>query len=224
MQSVPLYIPAVFAATTFLTLYFLYRAAGKSKMVITISLIWLALQAGIALTGFYLNTDTMPPRIIVAIGIPLITVLLLVVTKKGSRMTASWDLRWLTVLHIVRIPVELVLFWLFLYKKVPELMTFEGINYDILSGITAPLIVWIGFSKSNPKKWLLLAWNFICLLLLINIVVHAVLSAPLPFQQFAFDQPNIAVMYFPYVWLPAFVVPVVLLSHLVTIRSLLRNR
>jgi hypothetical protein len=66
-----------------------------------------------------------------------------------------------------------------------------------------------------------LVWNFICLGLLFNIVVHAVLSAPLPFQQLAFDQPNVAILYFPYVWLPAFIVPVVLLSHLVAIRKLI---
>jgi hypothetical protein len=41
-----------------------------------------------------------------------------------------------------------------------------------------------------------------------------------PFQQFAFDQPNIAVLYFPFIWLPSCVVPLVLLSHLAAIRQL----
>ncbi|HVF96549.1 MAG TPA: hypothetical protein VM871_04480, partial [Flavisolibacter sp.] len=41
---------------------------------------------------------------------------------------------------------------------------------------------------------------------------------------FAFDQPNIAVLYFPFIWLPSFIVPVVLLSHLVCIRQLLKWR
>jgi hypothetical protein len=60
----------------------------------------------------------------------------------------------------------------------------------------------------------------ICLGLLINIVSNAILSAPFPFQQFAFDQPNIAVLYFPFIWLPCCVVPLVLLSHLAAIRQL----
>ncbi len=136
----------------------------------------------------------------------------------------TWDLRWTTILHIVRIPVELVLLWLYLQKAVPELMTFEGNNFDIVSGITSPLILWMGFRQGLPKRVLLLGWNSICLVLLINIVVHAILSTPVPFQQFAFDQPNIAVLYFPFIWLPAFIVPVVLLMHLVSIVKLLSGR
>jgi hypothetical protein len=71
---------------------------------------------------------------------------------------------------------------------------------------------------------LLIAWNLLCLGLLINIVTLAVLSAPFPFQQLAFDQPNIAVLFFPFIWLPAFVVPAVLFAHLVCLRQLFRNK
>ena len=76
------------------------------------------------------------------------------------------------------------------------------------------------------KRWIgkkgLLIWNFICLGLLINILIIAVLSAQTPIQQLAFDQPNIGVTYFPFVWLPAVIVPIVLYAHLVSIRILLR--
>jgi hypothetical protein len=68
-----------------------------------------------------------------------------------------------------------------------------------------------------------LLWNLVCLGLLLNIILNAVLSAPVPFQKFAFDQPNIAVLYFPFVWLPSCVVPLVLLSHLAAIRKLYIN-
>lgn len=133
------------------------------------------------------------------------------------------DIKTLTLLHIVRIPVEIVLFWLFVHNTVPELMTFEGRNFDIFSGITAPIVFYFGFVKKRLNKKVLLAWNVICLGLLINIVTNAILSAPFPFQQFAFDQPNTAVLYFPFNWLPACVVPLVLFSHLVAIRWTLKR-
>jgi glycerol-3-phosphate acyltransferase PlsY len=60
--------------------------------------------------------------------------------------------------------------------------------------------------------------------LLLNIVVNAVLSLPYPFQQFAFDQPNVAVLYFPFTWLPCFIVVIVLYSHLAAIRKLLKGQ
>lgn len=103
-------------------------------------------------------------------------------------------------------------------------MTFEGRNFDIIAGITAPFMYFVCFNGAVVKnKGLLLAWNFICLALLINIVVNAVLAAPFSFQKFAFDQPNIAVLYFPFVWLPSFIVMLVLFSHLVVIRRLLKR-
>jgi hypothetical protein len=75
--------------------------------------------------------------------------------------------------------------------------------------------------KKNIKGRLILIWNILCLGLLINILANALLSAPFPFQQFAFDQPNIAILYFPFNLLPTFVVPLVLLAHLAAIRQLI---
>lgn len=221
MQHIPLYIPIVFILITIFTCFFLYEGSLQSRIVLMIVLLWLLIQAGIGLSGFYTKTQSMPPRFMVALGIPLLTVIILFSTAHGRSYFNTWNIKWLTWLHVVRLPVELVLYWLFLQQKVPQLMTFVGFNFDILSGLTAPIIAFVGFKGGKPHKKLLLIWNFICLGLLLNIVIQAVLSAPLPFQQLAFDQPNVAVLYFPYVWLPAFVVPAVLLAHLITIRKLL---
>ncbi len=103
------------------------------------------------------------------------------------------------------------------------LMTFEGRNFDILSGLTAPIIAWLAFRNGKTNRPLLIVWNIFALLLLINIVADAVLSIPTPFQQLAFEQPNRAVLYFPFVCLPALVVPIVLFSHLASFRQLLSN-
>jgi hypothetical protein len=99
-------------------------------------------------------------------------------------------------------------------------MTFEGKNLDILSGLSAPVIYYYGFVKGRMNKSMIMIWNLVCLGLLINIVVRAVLSTPYPFQQWGFSQPNVAILYFPFTWLPCCVVPLVLLAHLITIRQL----
>ena len=127
------------------------------------------------------------------------------------------------MVHIVRIPVEIVLYWLFLYEKVPELMTFEGRNFDILAGLTAPIVYYFGFVKKKLDRKFIVIWNGLGLLLLMNIVINAILSAPLPFQQFAFDQPNIAIFYFPFIWSPIFIVPVVLFAHMVAIQRFFKK-
>jgi hypothetical protein len=94
-------------------------------------------------------------------------------------------------------------------------MTFSGWNFDILTGISAfLLLLYIVLTKRKLNSLFFLVWNIIGILFLLIIVSLAILSAPFPIQQFAFNQPNIAVLEFPYCFLPTCVVPIVLLSHL----------
>ncbi len=221
MENLPFYIPLIFGLTTILTVALFYKATNYSKSALLILLSWLALQAFVGLLGFYKVTDTIPPRFLLLVLPPLGFIIGLFATSKGRKIIDRWDAKTLTILHVVRIPVEIVLFWLFVNMSIPELMTYEGRNFDILSGLTAPIIFHFGYKTKQLGRNIILIWNFICLGLLINIVANAILSAPFPFQKFAFDQPNIAVLYFPFIWLPCCVVPLVLLSHLVSIRQLM---
>jgi hypothetical protein len=223
MSHLPLAIPLFFGATTFLTIILFCRAMPDSRSTAITLLSWLVLQAVIGLTGFYTNTSAMPPRFALLIGPPLLFIAGLFLFPKGRRYLDRLDPKLLTLLHVIRIPVELILFWLCTHKTVPELMTFEGRNFDLLSGITAPIVWYFGFVRKRFSRAVLLIWNFFCLGLLINIVLWAVLSAPSPFQQLAFDQPNVAILHFPFIWLPCLIVPLVLVSHLAVIRKLLRS-
>lgn len=222
MENLPIYISIVFALTTLITVWFFYKASNNSKQTLILLIAWLLIQAVIAISGFYSVTDTIPPRFLLLVLPPLLFIAGLFTTTNGKKYIDSLDPTYLTILHIVRIPVEIVLFWLFIHNVVPELMTFEGHNFDILSGITAPLIAYYGFIKMKLSKNVILIWNFVCLALLLNIVFNAAISAPSPIQRFAFEQPNIAVLYFPFIWLPACIVPLVLLSHLASIRQLIK--
>ena len=80
-------------------------------------------------------------------------------------------------------------------------------------GITAPIVAFLYF-RNNLNKKTLLVWNIIGLSFVLFILFNGILSAELPFQQFGFEQPNRAINYFPFVLLPATVVPIVIWSHL----------
>ncbi|HEX4374435.1 MAG TPA: hypothetical protein VHZ50_14130 [Puia sp.] len=224
MSNLPFYISFIFVLTVFLTVLIFYSATKKSKTTLIILSAWLILKAIISLSGFYTVTNNMPPRSSLLIFPPIIFIIILFITPKGKKYIDSLNIKTLTILHTIRLPLEIVLFMLFVQKVVPRVMTFEGRNFDIISGITAPLIFYIGFYAMKIGRISILFWNFFCLGLLINIVILAILSAPFPCQKFAFDQPNIAMLYFPYVWLPCCVVPIVLFSHLVSIRQLLKKK
>jgi hypothetical protein len=220
METLPFYIPATFLITFFLSIFLFYKAANASKTALIVIGVWVILQTVLGLSGFYRAAEAVPPRLPLLILPPIIYILILFNTEKGRAFIDTLNLKWLTILHVVRIPVELVLFWLSVHKLVPELMTFQGRNFDILSGISAPFVWYFGFVNPKLNKTVLLVWNFVCLGLVLNIMFSAVFSAPTKFQLFGFEQPNRAFGFFPFLLLPAFVVQVVLLSHLAAIRQL----
>jgi hypothetical protein len=224
MKNLPIYISLFFVLTTLLTIWIFYTATKKSTVTIIILISWSIFQSLIALTGFYTATTAMPPRLPFLSVPPVIFIVLLFISKRGRTYIDGLDPKILTLLQIVRIPVELILFCLFLTKAIPQIMTFEGRNFDMLAGLTAPFIFYFGYVKRKLNKNILLIWNVICLALVLNILSIAILSAPLPFQRFGFDQPNIAIFYFPFILLPCCIVPLVILSHLATIKHLLFNR
>jgi hypothetical protein len=223
MSPLPFYLYAVFGFAVIAAFMLFYAASSYSGKVFLFIPGWVILQSAIALTGFYTNTDVMPPRFLLLVAPPMLLTVLLFVTARGRRMLDLLNVRLLVLLHVVRVPIEIVLFGLYIEHCVPELMTFSGRNFDIVAGITAPLVYYFGYVKNKQHRRLLIAWNIAGLALLLNIVIHAVLAVPTPFQQLAFEQPNIAILYFPFVLLPGLLVPLVLLSHLVTLRSLLKQ-
>ena len=224
--NLPAYITWIFALTTIATVvFYLYAVweAARQKVFLfltaSVLFILLALHAALAFNGFYLAKIN-PPRFPLA-PFPTIVVLLILFFVFTARKGISIkSLQILTMLSVVRVPVELVLLWLYQYGQVPQLMTFEGRNFDILSGLTAPLIAWLGFRGSKINRPLLIVWNLFAFGLLLNIVTNAILSLETPFQQFAFDQPNRGVLYFPFIWLPAIIVPIVFVSHIFSLWQL----
>lgn len=224
MENLRLFTAILFVSTTAFALAGFRRAFTKPSTGFRIILIWTLAQGLLGITGFYLHPHSFPPPILLLLLPPVFCLIILFTTAGGQYFTRQLNPGLLTRFHMVRIPVEMVLYLLYLGHQVPEIMTFAGGNYDIISGLTAPFIYYYGYVKKSLSRIALLCWNFICLGLLLNIIVRAVLSTPSPFQTFAFDHPNIAILHFPYNWLPSVIVPLVLFSHLVCIRSLLRTK
>jgi hypothetical protein len=234
LQNIPLFLNIGFILTTLLAFGMVrllsYTSskpiAGRTAYgIMAVIALWLTIQTMLSLKGIYTNhPKSIPPKIILFGVLPALTAIIIIFnTQKGKLFIDRLSMQTLSYVHLVRIPVELVLYGLFINGAIPQLMTFEGRNFDILAGITAPLVAYFGIGQSKMGKSSLLAWNFICLGLLLNIVINATLSAPSPFQQFAFEQPNLAILNFPYSWLPAFIVPLVLFAHLAAIRKLIIN-
>jgi len=214
----------VFVIITGLTVWLFFRAANRSVHTLLMLLVWLLVQGVVGLSGFYTVTNTLPPRLLLVLGPPIVAIVVLFATARGRQFLDALRPELLTLVHVARIPVELVLLGLFLQGAVPQVMTFEGRNMDVLSGLTAPVVYVLAYRRKLLGLNGRLLWNMVCLGLLFNIVGTAILAAPTPLQRLAFEQPNVAILHFPFVWLPGCVVPLVLLAHLATIRQLLAQK
>ncbi len=223
IENFPWLLELGFLTLAITTVLFFHWSNARPNKVTGVLFAWGALHAVLAYNGFYENVEARPPRFafilipgFIAIGYGLSPKALAWVEVRRNTCIS-------TFLHSVRLPVELTLHYLFTWQLVPELMTYTGRNFDIIVGITAPIIGYF-YYKQQLSINILLAWNIVGFLLVSFILINGVLSAELPIQQFAFDQPNVALKYFPFVLLPALIVPLAIYTHLTDIILLSRAK
>ncbi|MEM6523690.1 MAG: hypothetical protein AAF693_07855 [Bacteroidota bacterium] len=222
IEDLPIWIEILFVFITLFTVWLYWLANLQSGKLLVWILILSILHAVAAYLGFYSDFDVMPPRFLLVLLPSVVAIAYGLSPKVRRRVLENRDLQLSPFVHTIRIPVEIVLLFLFYNGTIPVLMTFEGRNLDILAGITAPIMGSLYLHGKVSSK-IMLVWNIICLGLVSFILTNGILSAPLPFQQFGFDQPNIAVAYFPFVLLPAIIVPLVIYTHLIDIMLLVNK-
>lgn len=202
-----------FLIISLLSLLLFYYGIGRDKRLLLVFTIWQLAVGILASLKIFENKPNLFPLVILgAFLLTFFTLKRIDKQKLNSKILLS--------IHVLRTLVELVLFQLFLQNKIPNLMTFKGWNFDILIGISALVIlIYQLTNKRKINRQFFVIWNIIGIIILMFIVSLAILSSPLPIQQFAFDQPNIAVLEFPYCFLPTCVVPIVLMSHILLINE-----
>lgn len=221
--DLPLYLPLGFILIALLTV-FLFVRSGTSTVLSLVVVGWTILHSVLGILGVYQDTESLPPRLMLMGIFPaVIFIVFLLSSQWGRKNSAAFQAERLTHLHIIRIPVEISLSLIYHAGLMSVYITYEGTNFDLFSGITAPIVAYFVFRSGKLSKRVLLIWNFICLGLLLNVVVTAIFAFPSPLQKIAFDQPNVAVLFFPFNLLPTLIVPLVLFSHLVVIRQLLKK-
>lgn len=196
----------IFFLLVLLTLI-LFFLASKQVQPVLIFTIWTFVVSLGAILGLYVKLPFLLSLCI------LVTAVLSVLIFPRIR-TLKFDLRLLLSIHLIRIPIEIILYQLYLTHSVPIQMTFRGWNIDLFFGISSFFFLMIGLrNKKVYDSSLFKIWNILGIISLVEVVVIGVLSSPVPIQQIAFGRSNIAVLDFPYCLLPTVIVPIILLSH-----------
>lgn len=184
-------------------------------------LAWLSVTALIAASGVLRWFDATPPPFAVfavAVGVVGIAV---PCSPVGTLLVRGVPLWALVGFQVFRVPLELVMHRAYVEGVMPGQMSYSGQNYDILSGIGAGVLgFWL--TRGQVPRRVVVLWNALGLVLLVNVVAIAVVSTPL-FRWFGDERLNVFVTYPPFVWLPAVLVTAALMGHVLVWRRLTQN-
>jgi hypothetical protein len=179
---------------------------------------WAIVVSILSLSGVAGNFEIFPFNIGPLLIIPFAGILLFTFSRSLKEVLPHIQPERIIRLQFFRVPVEILLWLLFIQNLLPIQMTFEGRNFDVLSGLSAPVIAFL-VARNKMSKAAVIVWNLVCLGLLINIVSVAVLSMPTPFRYFMNEPANTIVAEFPISWLPTFLVPLAYMLSFISIRQ-----
>jgi len=179
---------------------------------------WMGVPAVLSINGAFLDLTVVPPLLMRTVLLMGLLIVVFSFSPWGRRAAQKIPDTLLVGSQIFRLPLELVLYGLGARAILPQEMTFQGYNFDIVTGVLA-LPLWLLLHTRRAPRWALWVWNVTGIALLLIIVGLAVAAFPVPFG--LFEPPNLLVAFYPWVWLPAFLVQIALLSHLLMFRKLM---
>ena len=182
------------------------------------ALAWLLVTGLVAASGVLRRFDTFPPPFAgFILSVPVLAIAV-ACSPLGTRLVRGLPLWVLVGSQVYRFPLELLMHEAHVEGVMPVQMSYSGQNYDIVTGITAGLLGgWL--ARGRVPRGVVVAWNALGFVLLLNVVTVAVVSTPI-FRWFGNDRLNTFVTYWPFVWLPTVLVTAALMGHILVGRKL----
>ncbi len=213
-------LSALFVAATWRTGEGLDPAARQQRTIRAGAgvVIWLAAMAAAALSGLLGRFDVRPPPMVIWFASMVVMTLALAWSSFGRRFADKLPFVALIGFQAFRLPLELIMHRAAIAGIMPNVMTYTGYNFDIVTGATALPLALYAWRRPVPR-WLIVLWNATGQILLFVVAGVALAASPI-FRAFGDDQLNVWVTQFPYVWI-AVMVAAALFGHVVTLRKLM---
>ena len=210
----------------FASVWYMIQISSKSekadkKRPLRTYIIWFVIWVFylIILDGFnVINSFELPPRIPLFIILPVMVSIFLFhrTVHFGKHILSNTPPTFALYIQGFRVLVELLIYGAFLNGILPKQVTFEGTNFDVVAGATAPLVGFL-YGRNLISNKIALIWN-IAAISILGFTVYTFLSTlyfggPIDpdFQRFG-DM--------PYLLLPGILLPCAIFYHVVSIRQL----
>lgn len=140
-------------------------------------------------------------------------------SRFGAALVKHTPLPYLIAFHAFRILAELIIWSAVRKGLAPVQLSFEGYQFDIITGVTAIPVAW--WMARHPRSKLAAVWNAMGFFFLLVIGFIAATSMPTPSR--LFEQDNLWVTSLPYTLLPGILVTAAIAGHVIIARKLWNN-
>lgn len=191
--------------------------------VLSISILWLSYIAIITNSQILLDRS-LPPKIPLLIIAPLFLFTgIFLYRNRHSRILHTIPFYLPIAYQSFRAVIEILFYFSYLKGWYPIEVTFEGSNYDILLGLSAPIIALYAYKKADSEKSFkcLIYWNIIGLIVVGNAAFTFITTFYFPSVWGANESlMSNEFLTFPLLLLPAFFMPSAIFMHILSIIQL----
>lgn len=181
---------------------------------------WILYVSILAGTDF-LADFSLPPKVVMFVILPAFAIIGWFFTaKKNKALIAAFPIALTVYYQSFRVIVEILIWGLAKEGIGPDLVTFEGRNFDILVGLTAPVIGYLAYSRKVLSHKAVIVWNVLCLGLLANIV-FIFMSLIVKPQLWGYNEVPIGLDFprLPYIYIAAAFMPSAVFMHVFSIKK-----
>ncbi|MFM7311486.1 MAG: hypothetical protein ACKOZY_12830 [Flavobacteriales bacterium] len=209
------------AVYVWVIILFLFRDQGIRPRFINLAsillLLWIMFQSALALNRWYMDRNSAWPHWLFAVLFPCLLMMLQFTLSRARNWAKTIQNSGLIWLHLLRIPLAWLLTWLSVDHQLPMRWTYFGWNFDIVFGVTAPIVA-ILWQRGHRGAWIR-GWHFAGLASLLWLWIGGLLSTAGAWQVWDVNAPNYAFVHFPFIWIPTFILPILIWSHSLSLQK-----
>ena len=187
--------------------------------------VWITYVFALSATGFF-QVFTLPPRFPIFLIFPLFLFTSIFLYRiRNSEFLKALPKSWAVYFQSFRIAVELLFAASVAEGILHKEVTLHGYNYDILIGLTAPIIAYLAFNRKVISEKIVLIWNFIglgVLTVVVSLFFTTVFFPTVWGETTTWANPEFAT--FPYTLIAGFLMPIAVFMHVLSIVQLTRKK
>lgn len=186
--------------------------------------LWIAYAFAMAKSGI-LQSFELPPRFPIFLILPAFIFIGVFLHKyQDSDIIAAIPKSWLIYYQTFRIGIESLFLSSVAAGMLHPEVTFEGYNYDIVFAATAPVIAFLVFNRKWVSERVALWWNYLGLVVIAEIIFLFFTTIFFP-SVWGSSEPlaPMDIVEFPFVLVPAFLMPSAVFVHILSIIQLRRK-